>query len=954
MNFSDDPLADLLSDNSLDNDNFFDAPPGGNAKKLPKSNKAKTKLEDLFGIKEESEPDAQNATAAKQTNAKPSASSTPRIVKQKPTLSMDDADDDDLGFDPKRPKSSGGARKNLFDDLLGAAEPKRNIFDEILSGNEAAPKRPATAKPSMSRQSTDTTTDNSNVHSQARPKTAAGAGAGRRSSASVQSANLNADPLGLFGREKDTNATVSGMSTPVSKKRGTADWLGLAAAPAAAEGELERAASPPTPKLTKEHPPAPKNTSDMLRIPDSDEAEHEPQQQPSTRPTGDTTVQKILLLNSLNLESNHSYSALQQQETQLTIAAQMKDQERALLEMQLKQETQDRKFHELLQQQLQRQQQMEEHIKAQQERINMQLQLMMSQPVLVRAERPEYLPAAAEIKAKIPSDSVPAKDDGKEQLLQLETDVKRNLLEKQRLEELVANMRVNYEQEIEMIESSYKKQLKVLEQHLAAVEQRLKLENTEITDYYSGKLDKLKGDYDLQISNLKQDHEDDLRMLRSSHEADMERIRQAKILEQATVQDHGSYLETLRMASSDLQELREGLTTTKEREQQLELRERRLADAERRLRIDEEGAEQEKRRLMELVSTLELQLERLSKDSAEENWQLRQRMASIESEKKAFEREKQFHREQMERDEKRIAELKNLQLAEVERLQLDMQQERTRLLVEQQKLEMQHKLHEQGDLNAERLELEAQLQVARDAIKRADEQQERCHKQQRDLEQRKRVLLEKENALNIKEDEVLHTSSDYRRAIKRLHAAEHKAREAEQLLHAKLQLLTNRAQELSEKEAQISQERMLLSQDRMTLHKIKQQISQSKCALCKMGVENVEFAQRMAGQGKGNQGTKNAATQPVTQGQVQVQTQSRSQLENRNVSQTGMPVGDIVERMLDENIEASYRRMYNLSDNEDLDYWTTVGLDDDSKKLVLDNGNSLDIEDLMLANLNLH
>lgn len=489
---------------------------------------------------------------------------------------------------------------------------------------------------------------------------------------------------------------------------------------------------------------------------------------------------------------------------------------------------------------------------------------------------------------------------------------------------------------------------------MAAVEQRLKLENTEITDYYAGKLDKLKGDYDLQIANLKQDHEDDLRMLRSSHEADMERIRQAKILEQAAVQDHGSYLETLRMASSDLQELREGLTTTKEREQQLELRERRLADSERRLRIDEEGAEQEKRRLMELVSTLELQLERLSKDSAEENWQLRQRMASIESEKKAFEREKQFHREQMERDEKRIAELKNLQLAEVERLQLDMQQERTRLLVEQQKLEMQHKLHEQGDLNAERLELEAQLQVARDAIKRADEQQERCHKQQRDLEQRKRVLLEKENALNIKEDEVLHTSSDYRRAIKRLHAAEHKAREAEQLLHAKLQLLTNRAQELSEKEAQISQERMLLSQDRMTLHKIKQQISQSKCALCKMGVENVEFAQRMAGHGKGNQGTKNAATQPVTQGQVQVQAQSRSQLENRNVSQTGMPVGDIVERMLDENIEASYRRMYNLSDNEDLDYWTTVGLDDDSKKLVLDNGNSLDIEDLMLANLNLH
>lgn len=478
---------------------------------------------------------------------------------------------------------------------------------------------------------------------------------------------------------------------------------------------------------------------------------------------------------------------------------------------------------------------------------------------------------------------------------------------------------------------------------MTAVEERLRLENTEMKEYYTDKLEKIKSDYELQISSLKQDHEDDLRALRSSHDADMERIRQAKMLEQATVRDHGSYLETLRMASNDLQELREGLSTTKEREQQLELRERRLADAERRLKIDEEGAEQEKRRLMELVSTLELQLERLSKDTAEENWQLRQRMASIDSEKKAFEREKQFHREQMERDEKRMEELKALQLAEIERMHLDVQQERNRLLVEQQKLEMKHKLHEQGDLDKERLEVEAQLQVARDAIKKADEQRERCHRQQRELEQRKRVLLEKENALHLKEDELVQTSSTYRVAIKRLQTAEQKSREAEQLLHAKLQLLGNRVRELSEKEAQISQERMLLTQDRIALHKMKQKIGQSKCALCKMGVESVEFNQRMAAHGQGlDKGT--AETSAL---EAEAHAQPRSQIEN----QVAISAGDIVDRMLDENIEASYRRMYNLSENGEIDFWANVGLDDDSKKLALDNGNTLDIEELMLANL---
>lgn len=475
---------------------------------------------------------------------------------------------------------------------------------------------------------------------------------------------------------------------------------------------------------------------------------------------------------------------------------------------------------------------------------------------------------------------------------------------------------------------------------MAAVEERLKLENSELRDYYTGKLEKLKEDYDSQLSTLKQDHEDDLRQLRSSHESDMERIRQSKMLEQATLRDHGSYLETLRLASSDLQELREGMSNTKEREQQLEARERRLADAERRMKIDEESADADKRRLMELVCTLEQQLERLSKNSAEENWELRQRMASLDAEKKALDLEKIYHRQQIERDEKRLEDEKTFHLAELERQQDNLQQERTRLLVEKQKLEMQHRLHGSSDMEKERMELEAQLQVARDAIKRADDQRDRCHKLQRELEQHKRTVLDKEQALNLKEDELAQASSAYRVAINRSHMAEQKAREAEQLLHAKMQLLGKRAHELSEKEAQLSQERMLIAQDRIALNKTKQQIGQSKCALCKMGVENVEFAQRMAG--------NNNASSAIPRQEGQSQAQANTTL---------VPsASDIVDRMLDENIVASYRRMYNLSGNSDLDldYWTTVGLDDDSKKMALDNGNALDIEDLMLANLNIN
>jgi len=183
--------------------------------------------------------------------------------------------------------------------------------------------------------------------------------------------------------------------------------------------------------------------------------EPEPEMTVVPAPSGVTaSTQNILMLSNLNLESNQKFNALQQQEAQLVIASQMKNQERTLLEMQRRQENQDRKFQALIQQQLQRQQQMEEHIKVQQERINMHIQLMMSQPVHVQ----EVVSAPAPLDKPEPEakEAKKAASQEQEHLLLLEMDAKRNLLEKQRLDELVANMKVNYEQEIEMIDTSYK------------------------------------------------------------------------------------------------------------------------------------------------------------------------------------------------------------------------------------------------------------------------------------------------------------------------------------------------------------------------------------------------------------------------------------------------------------------------------------------------------------------
>jgi len=233
--------------------------------------------------------------------------------------------------------------------------------------------------------------------------------------------------------------------------------------------------------------------------------------------------------------------------------------------------------------------------------------------------------------------------------------------------------------------------------------------------------------------------------------------------------------------------------------------------------------------------------------------------------------------------------------------------------------------------------------VAREAIRRADEERDRCHKLQREVEQRKRLLLDKENALNLKEDELAQATGAYRMATSRTHLAEHKAREADQLLQAKLKIIGKRAHDLGEKEAQLAQERMLLAQDRIALVNLKKQILRSRCALCKMGAESAEIAVR-----RGNNNLQTTTDHQLPQ----MTTSSADLLLKMSAQEPGQAQSDIVERMLDENIEASYRRMYNAppsSSLDDADYGLTGGLDDDSK-VAMDHGRNLDLDEAFLAN----
>ncbi|XP_055371996.1 putative leucine-rich repeat-containing protein DDB_G0290503 [Condylostylus longicornis] len=884
MDFSlDDPLADLVSDNS--NDSFFETskkPPqtGLKAKDGTKQQSTESQrgftsaktMEDLFGI-QSSIHSTKPQGEIKSTPPSSLSIKKPIISRTEPSKSGDIFVEGDiiadLGFDPKKPK---GSKSSILDDLLTSIDTSKTT-QPALKYSRPLTAAGVNAPKNISRQSTET--DNSGPGTSqgtslptTRPKTSVG----RR-----QSVNSGNDPLGLFttppaGSVKDqsfeskvdSNKEISFKSKVKSLNP---DWLGL---------DLQSSIKKPESKISTSEPQILQvNQTELPEAISSVSYSQQEFSQMNANPTYNN--QNTIAIVAANMETQNAIQALHQQESQILMAAQLKNQERALLEMQKKQQEllnqQELKFNELLKNQISRQNNLETTIKAQQERINAHIQMLMTQPPL--------LSDTAEMKIFQNNENkktdLIAENENHENQIQFEHEVKRLELEKLRLEDLISNININYEKELELIENSHKKQIQLLEDNLEIVEKRLQTEIISLQEFYSKKLNdievekqklvneyeeklrNLKENYEKNIADLKLDYENSIENLKSDHKSTIEAIRESKLMEFAVVQDNTSYLQILRNASTNLenvsgnlQNLRDEMYNKidleyKEREDKLMQKEKKLNDLERRLKITEESSDKEKSRLIELVTTLEIQLQKLSQDSADEKWNIKQKLSALEIEREAFEREKLYIREQLTRSEKKLEDLKEYQVEEYRKLLEKVQDEKKLLAIEKTKFETARKLDEGSGLNRSRAEIDIAIKVAKEATKQADVERERFLKSQRELEIRKRDLIDQENELRSKgeelESEILKTKSKERKVREALQRQKY----IEQSLTAKVQFLQNQTRVLSERETQLSQERLLLSKERIDLQELKKKVELSKCSLCKIGERSIEISNIITG-----------------------------------------------------------------------------------------------------------
>ncbi|XP_055528318.1 fas-binding factor 1 [Wyeomyia smithii] len=900
MNFDlDDPLDGLLSDGS--NDSLFGNEPTKKTTKTatlaPKSENKQTKIEDLFGFKSEAaKPDPVKPAAAPapvtvekdpasldyqkapaSSGGQPSSfavrrTSTP-IKKPEPNakkeITFDDSDVlSDLGFDPKKPKS----KSSVLDDILGG--PIITSSKEIIAKQSknkptvVVTKEQSAGSKTISRQSTETS-ENLPTESTMMGGYAPSGGNQRRSARRKSSSTLN-DPLGLFSTPLDPRKESK------SAKKG-ADWLGLQEdsnsndpepVPATrTEPEVVKPVEIMKPHITQEDTTAKVSVPVVPTIPPA--VEPIPTVLPLlTKPSIDTAVQAMDILNQ---ETESVISTLQQQDFQLTVAKQMKNQEQVLMDLQHKQQTilqkQEAQFNELLQKQIHRHTHLEEIISKQQDRINANIHLMMTQPA-------QLLSLAAEQETP-KQQSKTAKPDSEQKELfnrvQLESDLKRLELEKLRLEDLVSNITANHEQEISLLEQSYRKQIGFLDESLKIMETRMKLENKNMEEYYKTKLQNLEAEKEqlleehtkqiqqmetehrAVVEKIKNNYEESLDNLKTEHREMIANIRESKLLEFSVLQDNHSYMSMLKSASNyletasgDLQQLRDTLQdqlefTQKEKEIQLKAREKQLDDQQRRLERTKEAAEVEKVRLLNLVETLEMKLTELTKTSSEEHWIYQQKLVKLESEKSSFEKEKEHTREKFAREEKRLDELKEQQLEEHAKLMQKIHDERQLILEEKAKLDTLSKIQKQDLTELSRAEIDAAIKVAEDAARQSDKERERLLQLQRQFESKRRELINQDSVVRARAVELENALTSAKAKERNAELAFKAVKRAEQNLQLKLQLVQKQFREVSEREDRLAKDKIELSKERLELQSTRKRLQTTRCSLCKISERSQEI-----------------------------------------------------------------------------------------------------------------
>ncbi|KOB75634.1 Fas-binding factor 1 [Operophtera brumata] len=545
---------------------------------------------------------------------------------------------------------------------------------------------------------------------------------------------------------------------------------------------------------------------------------------------------------------------LQQQESQLMVAMQLKAQEERLVAMQTRQKESHRVHREaalaqhsqldaMLQKQAEQRHQMQSIITAHQQRISQRIKALLGT-------------AAENEDNTIPNDDFDATSNIHER------NENPHKKEKTQLLQLVQSLQENHDKEIDLMETSYRKscrknrviektglalkdpwkrQLAFLEVTLNQAEERMKEESDKLVKFYSEKIHWLEEHHQLyknmsedNLSSLterhraenqmiRQQHLENIKILQEHHAVLMENIKNAVKQEQGLIQDSAGFSSDLHQLVTDVKENK--LHCQKLVDNVETLVENTHRDSDRglqQLKKERDNFETEKAESREIVKLLESRLKQMTTMIEEESAALKHKRMEFDFEKATFSKQTEFAKNILKKQDEEIKTLREDIQREYNENKSKIEEGRAKALKDsattaKEKVSVQSL---KQDLEKMKVELQAQLEEV--------------------TEQRSKLNVERQQ-MHMEEQRISAKSRDYdllaKTTVDKQSQADKKYSEAE-FLQRKYEERIRRIQEhvvsLNVREKQIAKEKVALSRERLLLHNERKQIeSRQQCSLCK-------------------------------------------------------------------------------------------------------------------------
>ncbi|XP_063816610.1 fas-binding factor 1 isoform X2 [Pseudophryne corroboree] len=308
------------------------------------------------------------------------------------------------------------------------------------------------------------------------------------------------------------------------------------------------------------------------------------------------------------------------------------------------------------------------------------------------------------------------------QLLDLKAQVRKLQRELEQQNLLLETLQQRHKEDLELIENAHRNRLKLLEDSASQREERLRLENQELSAQYLARCHSAEGEkaemlaqYQRKLTEFQQEKDGEIERIRElqrlsvqdmrrDHEEQLQRIKRLKDQEIDAVTSASSHTRSLngiieQMESfshklSDLSVRVEStqINTTQEIELGVRQREGQLRALQERLTQQQKDMEEERNSLRMIITNMETRLNEQSRLLEQEHWRVSAEQAKMESIQRSLEEQRRIMTQQMAMEREELERAKSALLEEQQLVMTRCAEERRKLAAEWSEFHTQQKL----------------------------------------------------------------------------------------------------------------------------------------------------------------------------------------------------------------------------------------------------------------------